>query len=365
MNTPAGCAFFLHPTVNSSIKQILNAWTTYLESSASAYILSSSLRGWLNPEALQTMAAVVNSALPLSSQQPEHTFDSAYDCDRSSSTLGFASWDSFFTRRFRPGVRPVPSQTSTHIISNPCESQPYALQHNLQPTSSRNISIKSQSYNLGTLFENDPKLVPLFTGSTIYQSFLSALSYHRWHAPISGTVTHIKHVSGSYFAAHPSAGFSAHTTTNQQGASLKFLRPRTPLENPDPASPDRSQIYLTSVATRTIIVIFSPALNAHVAFVAVGMAECSSCVVADSVEVGHEVERGQEIGLFRYGGSSCCLILEAGLARRVRWSEDVERMVGGDEETPGDGVKNGDAEERLVGRKTNLKVCSELARVRQ
>ena len=334
MNTTAGCAFFLHPKVNASIERILNTWTTYLESPASAYVLSPSPRGWLNPEALQTMVAVVNSALPLSSERPEHTFDSAYDCDSSHPSFGLTSWDSFFTRRFRPGVRPIPSPTNLHIISNPCESQPYALQYNLQPNSSQNISIKHQSYNLSTLFDNDSKLVSLFTGSTIYQSFLSALSYHRWHAPVSGVVTDIKHISGSYFAAHPSAGFSIDTTPNKK---------------PDPASPDQSQIYLTSVATRTIIVIFSPVLKAHVAFVVVGMAECSSCVVADGVEIGAEVERGQEIGLFRYGGSSCCLILEKELARRVRWSEDVERMGGGDVEE---------------ATKTNLKVCSELARVK-
>jgi phosphatidylserine decarboxylase len=28
----------------------------------------------------------------------------------------------------------------------------------------------------------------LFEGGTVYQAFLSALSYHHWHAPIDGTV---------------------------------------------------------------------------------------------------------------------------------------------------------------------------------
>jgi phosphatidylserine decarboxylase len=28
----------------------------------------------------------------------------------------------------------------------------------------------------------------LFEGGTVYQAFLSALSYHHWHAPIDGIV---------------------------------------------------------------------------------------------------------------------------------------------------------------------------------
>jgi phosphatidylserine decarboxylase len=31
-----------------------------------------------------------------------------------------------------------------------------------------------------------------FIGGTIYQAFLSSVSYHRWHAPVSGRVVKIK-----------------------------------------------------------------------------------------------------------------------------------------------------------------------------
>jgi len=27
-----------------------------------------------------------------------------------------------------------------------------------------------------------------FVGGTVYQAFLSALNYHRWHAPVAGTI---------------------------------------------------------------------------------------------------------------------------------------------------------------------------------
>lgn len=32
------------------------------------------------------------------------------------------------------------------------------------------------------------KLAEQFVGGTVYQAFLSALSYHRWHSPVSGKI---------------------------------------------------------------------------------------------------------------------------------------------------------------------------------
>ena len=41
-------------------------------------------------------------------------------------------------------------------------------------------------------------------------------------------------------------------------------------------------------------------------FVAVGMSEVSSCDIG--VQEGQRVEKGDEIGMFHYGGSSHCLL---------------------------------------------------------
>jgi phosphatidylserine decarboxylase len=45
-------------------------------------------------------------------------------------------------------------------------------------------------------------------------------------------------------------------------------------------------------------------------FVAVGMAEVSSCVL--SVKQGQHVNKGEEIGFFQFGGSSHCLVFRRG-----------------------------------------------------
>ena len=43
-------------------------------------------------------------------------------CDPSQPHYGFTSWDDFFTRQFRPNVRPVASPDDNKVIVNACES---------------------------------------------------------------------------------------------------------------------------------------------------------------------------------------------------------------------------------------------------
>lgn len=42
-------------------------------------------------------------------------------------------------------------------------------------------------------------LASLFCGGTIYQAFLGALDYHRWHSPVSGTIETIYQIPGTYY----------------------------------------------------------------------------------------------------------------------------------------------------------------------
>ena len=73
-------------------------------------------------------------------------------------------------------------------------------------------------------------LAPQFDGGTVYQAFLSALSYHRWHSPVSGTIVSTRRIDGSCYAEALEAGF-------------------------DPAGPNESQGFITQVAARALIFI--------------------------------------------------------------------------------------------------------------
>ena len=75
----------------------------------------------------------------------------------------------------------------------------------------------------------------------------------------------------------------------------------------DPASPNESQGYITEVAARAVILIRAdnPAIGL-MAFLAVGMAEVSTCEI--TVSVGQKLAKGDELGMFHFGGSTHCLI---------------------------------------------------------
>jgi phosphatidylserine decarboxylase len=75
----------------------------------------------------------------------------------------------------------------------------------------------------------------------------------------------------------------------------------------DPAGPNESQGYITQVASRALI--FIEADNPDIGLMAalfVGMAEVSSNEI--TVSVGQHVNKGDQLGMFHFGGSTHCLI---------------------------------------------------------
>jgi phosphatidylserine decarboxylase len=98
---------------------------------------------------------------------------------------GFPSWNPFFTRRFKPGQRPVADPDDDRVVVAPCESTPYRLDTGIQ----RRDRFLGQGAALLTGRPAHPRRrVDDLDGGTIHQSFLSATNYRRWHSPVSGTV---------------------------------------------------------------------------------------------------------------------------------------------------------------------------------
>lgn len=264
MGTGSGSAAFLNDKVNAQLKKVLNEWGRFLQSKESRYVLSDDPRsGWFGKGARKAMP----------------NFTTEYVCDPGKPYHGFASWDDFFTRRFREGQRPVASPGNDAVIVNACESAPYKIARNVKRQD--RFWIKSQPYSLIHMMAGDG-LTDQFVGGTIYQAFLSALSYHRWHSPVSGKIVKAYVKDGSYYAEAMSMGF-------------------------DPAGPNNSQSFITDVATRALIFIEAdnPAIGL-MCFMAIGMAEVSTCEI--TVQVGQRVQKGEQLGMFHFGGSTHCLI---------------------------------------------------------
>ncbi|KAG8815057.1 hypothetical protein FRC17_000873 [Serendipita sp. 399] len=269
MGTPAGQAAFGDPKVNAQFKKMFTVWFDFLTSLASCSVLNKNADGWFGPAA--------SVAMP--------NFVETYKCNPLLPAYGFKSWDEFFTREFRDGVRPLPPDDPRVIISA-CESAVYAKKYNVNALDI--IWAKEEPYALAFMLNYDD-LAPQFYDGTVYQAFLSALKYHRWHTPIDGTVTKIVYPrNGTYYLESPTTGFA-----NDKG--------------PDPAAPNNSQAFISSMAARAIIFIQAdnPAIGLY-ALIFIGMAEVSSTEV--TVQPNQPVRKGDPLGMFHFGGSTHCLV---------------------------------------------------------
>jgi len=264
MATTAGFAAFLNDKINRLFKNILNYWGEFLSSPDSCYVLSKDPRhGWFGHDAMEAMP----------------NFAKEFKCNPEAEHYGFKSWDDFFTREFRPGIRRVESPDDDSIVANACESAPFKISKAVKKRDY--FWIKKQRYSLDFIL-NMSDLAKQFYGGTIYQAFLSATSYHRWHSPVSGTICKTELVDGSYYS-------QTHNIRD------------------DPASPNMSQGYLAQVAARGIVYI--QADNPDIGlmcFVSIGMSEVSSNDI--TVKVGDRVKKGDQLGMFHFGGSTHCLI---------------------------------------------------------
>lgn len=270
MCVPSGFEAFRSPELNAQLKKVLNTWGDFLNSKDSCeYLNTQAPKGWFCPEAYDTI----------------HMNEFQYD--ESQPNWGFNSWNDFFTRKFKDGARPVADPNNSKVITSACESTPYAIEQNVKLSDT--FWIKSQPYSLIDMFTPaKADLAQRYVGGTVYQAFLSAYNYHRWHAPVSGIVSDIYSIDGTYYSEAESEG-------------------------QDPAGPNNSEGYITAVAARMVITIDCDDTSlGKISCIFVGMAEVSSCI--NSVQIGQHVNKGDEIGYFQFGGSTYCMLFEKGVA---------------------------------------------------
>ena len=130
---------------------------------------------------------------------------------------------------------------------------------------------------------NNDSLAKKFYGGTVYQAYLSAFDYHRWHTPVSGYILKTELVDGSYYSQTHHLPKDAFITEHQG--------------------------YLCHVAARGIVYIMADNPDIGLmAFISVGMNEVSSNDIR--VKAGDHVKKGDEIGMFHFGGSSHCLVFQ-------------------------------------------------------
>jgi phosphatidylserine decarboxylase len=262
MMTVAGESLFRVGSFNEQLRRILKEWCVFLDSPASTTVLNETATGWLSAAAVK-----------------EFELDQ-FEVDRSKPHWGFNSYNAFFHRQIKPDRRPVASPNDPKVIVSANDGNLVSIARGVKLYDE--FWLKGEPFSLIDML-NRSEHTARFVGGDVVQTFLSGSNYHRWHAPIAGTVRDARVVDGLQFSDAESAG-------------------------PDPNG-DLSEGYYASVNTRGLVFIESdePKLG-MVCVIPIGITEISS--VSITVSRGQRLEKGQELGYFSYGGSSMCLVFQ-------------------------------------------------------
>lgn len=109
----------------------------------------------------------------------------------------YASFNDFFTRALRPGVRPLADAAFVCPVDGAI-SQCGAI------AGDRILQAKGHDYTATALLGGDAELAARFEGGHFATLYLSPKDYHRIHMPAAGRLLRMIHVPGSLFSVNPS-----------------------------------------------------------------------------------------------------------------------------------------------------------------
>ena len=194
---------------------------------------------------------------------------------------GFTSWNEFFHRQIIEKRRPLSDPDNPKVIVSANDGHVYNFATQVRRYDE--FWAKGQPYSLHDMLNGH--YIDRFDGGDVIQSFLSGSDYHRFVAPVGGKVVHREVVKGLMFSNAESAG-------------------------PDPHAGVLSQGYEVSVNTRGLLFIEGDGNVGMVCVIPIGITEVSSISFTDKVKVGERVEKGQELGMFSFGGSTLVMVFE-------------------------------------------------------
>ena len=109
----------------------------------------------------------------------------------------FSSMHACFTRRLKPGARPIDADPS--VLTSPCDA---IIGAHGTVVGGRALQVKGMDYALADLLDGPAEAARLEGGSFVTLRLTSAM-YHRFHAPQNCRVTQVRHVFGDCWNVNP------------------------------------------------------------------------------------------------------------------------------------------------------------------
>lgn len=193
--------------------------------------------------------------------------------------FAFKSFNDFFYRALKPGARPIAEGDRMAVL--PADGRHLAFQN---VDGAEGFYAKGQRFDLEA-FLGDEALAREFAGGSLLISRLCPVDYHRFHFPVGGRATEPRLINGFLYSVSPIA-----------------LR--------------RNLAYLWE-NKRMVTLVESPA------FGRVAVCEIGATMVGSIVQTflpGRAVAKGEEKGLFKFGGSCVVTIFQPG---RIKLDADL------------------------------------------
>lgn len=179
----------------------------------------------------------------------------------------FHSFNDFFTRKIKNNARPV--DTTATITASPADGKILAY----ADISNSDFIVKGYRFDILS-FLNNPELAKKYMDGSLVIIRLAPADYHRYHFPLSGNVSPNTKIDGDYYSVNPLA-----------------LRKMT-------------EIFCLNKREYTTVT--------NPVFGNVVMAEVGATMVGSMVQTysGDFVNKGDEKGYFKFGGSTVVLLFE-------------------------------------------------------
>jgi phosphatidylserine decarboxylase len=203
---------------------------------------------------------------------------------------GWASFDAFFTRRLRDGVRPMPRDP--RVVVSPADGR---IESMGRIDSGSTFVVKGRPYRVEELV-GDAEEAKRFAGGAGCVVYLSPRDYHRVHAPVDGTVSRVRSMPGDYYPVN-SIGL-------KHVPNLFARNRRVAIEIDTPPEVGLGRVTVVMVVAMIVGRITVTGIDAH-----------DVPLEDHAFDSPMRVSRGDEIGVFHLG-STAVVFLEKRAAGR-------------------------------------------------
>ncbi|WP_165855475.1 archaetidylserine decarboxylase [Marinobacter sp. JSM 1782161] len=143
-----------------------------------------------------------NDRVPALKDRVVRWFIERYGVDMSEAVdadpAAYASFNDFFTRALKPGLRPVDDDAK--VMTSPVDG---AISQLGTIADGRVFQAKGQTFSLNELLGGDAERAAPFEDGQFATIYLAPKDYHRIHMPLAGTLREMVYVPGRLFSVNP------------------------------------------------------------------------------------------------------------------------------------------------------------------